>query len=132
MEIPPYLISAGLSVVVAQRLIRTLCEDCKRETEPPEDVFNRFDLDPSRFSDTTFYEPVGCEQCDEGFSGRTGIFEVMEIDDNIREGIFDGESTDEIQSRAREQGFTTLLEDGIRKVKNGVTTLDEVMRNTST
>jgi type IV pilus assembly protein PilB len=130
MEIPPYLIAAGLSVVVAQRLIRTLCEECKEETDPPTETFNRFDIDPDRFPDTTFYDAPGCQHCDEGFSGRTGIFEVMEIDDHIREGIFNGESTDEIQERAREQGFTTLLEDGFRKVRNGVTTLEEVMRNT--
>lgn len=130
MEIPPYLIAAGLSVVVAQRLIRTLCGECKMETEPPTEVFDRFDIDPSEFDGTTFYDAPGCEQCDEGFSGRTGLFEVMEIDNHIREGIFNRESTDEIQERARKQGFTTLLEDGFRKVKSGETTLEEVMKNT--
>ncbi|MFB6344455.1 MAG: GspE/PulE family protein [bacterium] len=127
MDIEPYLLSAGLSVVVSQRLIRTLCEDCKTETEMPEETINRFNLDPSEFRDTTFYEPVGCDECDQGFDGRTGLFEVLEITDNIREAIFNNESTQEIEDRAREQDFNTLLEDGIRKVKQGITTLDEVL-----
>lgn len=127
MEIEPYLISAGVSVVVSQRLIRTLCENCKRQTDSPDETINRFNLDPSEFRDTTFYEPVGCDQCDQGFDGRTGLFEVLEITDNIREAIFNHESTQKIENRATEQGFQTLLQDGIRKVKDGVTTLDEVL-----
>lgn len=127
MEIEPYLISAGVSVVVSQRLIRTLCENCKQRTETPEETISRFNLDPDEFRNTTFYEPVGCEQCDQGYDGRTGLFEVLEITDNIREAIFNNESTQEIEERAVEQDFQPLLQDGIRKVKEGVTTLDEVV-----
>jgi type II secretory ATPase GspE/PulE/Tfp pilus assembly ATPase PilB-like protein len=131
MEIEPYLIAGGVSVVVSQRLIRTLCENCKRETDSPDEIINRFNLDRSEFEGTTFYEPVGCDQCDRGFDGRTGLFEVLEITDNIREAIFNGESSQEIERRARDQGFHTLLEDGIRKVKQGVTTVQEVVSNTT-
>lgn len=126
MDIEPYLISAGVSVVVSQRLIRTLCENCKQQADTPEETISRFNLDPDQFRDTTFYEPVGCEECDDGFDGRTGLFEVLEITDNIRDAIFNNESTQEIEERAAEQDFQTLLDDGIRKVKQGVTTLDEV------
>ncbi len=131
MEIEPYLIAGGVSVVVSQRLIRTLCENCKEETDSPDEIINRFNLDASEFENTTFYEPVGCEECDRGFDGRTGLFEVLEITDNIREAIFNGESSQEIERRAQEQGFNTLLEDGIRKVKEGVTTVQEVVSNTT-
>jgi type IV pilus assembly protein PilB len=130
MGIEPYLISAGLSVVLAQRLIRTLCDNCKQESGAPEEIFNRFDLNPEEFSDFTFYEPVGCDKCEDGFKGRTGLFEVLEIDDNIREGIFERESIQQIEARGSQQGFTTLLEDGFKKVKQGITTLEEVMANT--
>jgi type IV pilus assembly protein PilB len=131
MDIEPYLIAGGVSVVISQRLIRTLCENCKREAESPDDVLNRFNLDKSRFEGTTFYEPVGCDQCDQGFDGRTGIFEVLEITDNIRDAIFKGESSQEIEKRAEEQDFTTLLDDGIRKVKQEITTVEEVVSNTT-
>ncbi len=130
MQIPPYMITAGLYVVVAQRLIRTLCDNCKQETDPPTEIMERYDIDPDKFSETTFYEAVGCEECDQGFDGRTGLFEVLEITDNIREAIFNRESTAEIEQRAKEQGFTTLLEDGFKKVRQGITTLEEVMKNT--
>ncbi|MFP4687676.1 MAG: GspE/PulE family protein [bacterium] len=130
MQIPPYLISAGLSVVLAQRLIRTLCDNCKKEAGPPDDIFTKFNLNPDDFSDFTFYEATGCEKCENGYKGRTGLFEVLEIDDNIREGIFNRESIQQIEKRAHDQGFTSLLEDGFGKVKQGITTLEEVMART--
>lgn len=131
MEIEPYLIAGGVSVVVSQRLIRTLCENCKKPTDSPQELMDRFNLDPQRFGDTTFYEAVGCEQCDEGFDGRTGVFEVLEITDNIREAIFNHESTQEIERRAEKQDFHTLLDDGIRKIKQEITTIEEVVGATT-
>lgn len=131
MDIEPYLIAGGVSVVVSQRLIRTLCDNCKQETNSPDEALNRFNLDPADFRNTTFYEPVGCDACDRGFDGRTGLFEVLEITDNIREAIFNGESSQEIERRARDQDFRTLLDDGIRKVQQGVTTIEEVVSNTT-
>ncbi|MFB6357128.1 MAG: GspE/PulE family protein [bacterium] len=130
MNIKPYLINAGLSVVEAQRLLRTLCDECKYEAEPPTDVMKQYNKDPSEFEDFTFYDADGCEACDNGFDGRTGIFEVIKVDDSIAEGILNQESTQGIAERARDQGFTTLYEDGLRKVKKGVTTLEEVLKQT--
>jgi|Deesub1362B_J571_1020462.scaffolds.fasta_scaffold00572_3 type IV pilus assembly protein PilB len=132
MDIEPFLIASTLLVVVSQRLVRKICEECKEEYKPEESVL--LDLspeDPDRLKGAKFYKGRGCEKCfGTGYKGRIGIYEVMPITKRIRELILKKAPTFEIEKAAIEEGMITLRESGIRKVIRGVTTPDEVLKET--
>lgn len=109
MGIPTYQIANSISLIIAQRLVRRLCDFCKKQT-------NEF-----------YFQAVGCEHCFQGYRGRVGIFELLEIDDKISEGIFQNSSSQEIEKIARQQGYTTLKKSGLEKVKQGITSLEEIL-----
>ncbi len=124
MGIEPFLVASGLEGVVAQRLVRRICPKCKVPYDPPAKMLEEFDLPPG----TKFYKGKGCEHCrNTGYRGRMGIFEVMKLNDRIRELVVTRPPTSAIRALAREYGMKTLWEDGMRKVLNGVTTIEEVM-----
>ncbi len=124
MGIEPFLVASGLEGVVAQRLVRRICPKCKAPYDPPAKMLEEFELPPG----TKFYKGNGCEHCrNTGYRGRIGIFEVMKLNDRIRELVVTRPPTSAIRALAREFGMKTLWEDGIRKVRNGVTTIEEVM-----
>jgi type IV pilus assembly protein PilB len=126
MGIEPYLVSSGVVCVVAQRLVRRLCE-CKKEVELTADLLREqgFDCDKGFKG----YEPVGCVRCNHtGYRGRLGIYEVMPITDQLRRLILDQASADEMRTKAREEGMRTLREDGLEKIKAGDTSVPEVLR----
>ncbi|MGB9741863.1 MAG: GspE/PulE family protein [candidate division WOR-3 bacterium] len=124
MGIEPFLVASGLEGVVAQRLVRRICPKCKYEYEPPAKILEELELPPG----TKFYKGKGCEHCrNTGFRGRIGIFEVMKMNDRIRELVVTRPPTSAIRALAREFGMRTLWEDGIRKVVAGITTIEEVM-----
>jgi type IV pilus assembly protein PilB len=124
MGIEPFLVASGLEGVVAQRLVRRICPKCKVPYDPPAKMLEEFDLPPG----TKFYKGKGCEHCrNTGYRGRMGIFEVMKLNDRIRELVVTRPPTSAIRALAREFGMKTLWEDGMRKVLNGVTTIEEVM-----
>ncbi len=128
MGAEPFLISATVIGVVAQRLVRLICEDCKTPYQPPEDILKRIGWQKGI---PTFYKGEGCPKCGKrGYRGRTGLFEIFTITDRIRKLI--NEKTDFVKLRetALEEGLVTLFEDGIEKAKNGLTTIDEVIRVT--
>jgi len=125
MKVEPFLIASSLEGVMAQRLVRTICKKCKIEAPPPEELKQRFPEIKSLAKGT------GCKACKgSGFKGRTGIFELLIIDDQIRQMITRKASSDEIRKYAVEHGMKTLYQDGMEKVKAGATTLDEVLRVT--
>lgn len=128
MGIEPFLISSSLLGVLAQRLVRTLCQDCREPYEADKEQKKLFDISPEE--SLTLYKPSGCEACNnKGYRGRTGIHELLLVDDQVQELIHSeaGEQAIEKQVRAR---TPSIREDGFIKVRQGITTLEEVMRVT--
>jgi type IV pilus assembly protein PilB len=126
MGIEPYLVASGITCVVAQRLVRQLC-DCKVEVDLTEEVLadQGFEVDKGFKG----FEPVGCVRCNHtGYRGRLGIYEVMPVDDGLRKLILEKNSADEMRAYARQQGMRTLREDGLEKIREGVTSVAEVLR----
>jgi len=133
MGVEPFLLASTLEVIIAQRLIRKICDNCKYSTTVDKSYFNtpKFKLTAKYFKDenTTLYKGKGCSSCGEtGYRGRTGIFEFIQITPSIQELISKRPSSLEIWKMARKEGSTSLFEDGILKVKNGVTTIEELLR----
>ena len=135
MDVESYLLSSCLLAVMAQRLVRKICRHCKEETPVSEGFIEeasralelKLDHIPS-----SLYAGKGCNQCaGTGYSGRTGIYEFLEVDDNIRHLIMQGADSSAILSSAKARGMQTLRQDGLKKVLDGETTLEEVMRVTS-
>jgi type IV pilus assembly protein PilB len=121
------LIESVLKCSFAQRLVRKLCQKCKEMYKPDESIIKEHNLSP----DTVFYRAVGCAFChDIGYNGRTGIFEILIVDKDIRKLITDGASEGRIAEAAKAHGKKTLFEDGLEKVVAGLTTYEEVMRVT--
>jgi type IV pilus assembly protein PilB len=126
MGIEPYLVSAGVKCVVAQRLVRRLCE-CRVPVEMSADalIANHFEAT----QDITAYEPGSCVRCGgTGYRGRVGLYELMSVTDDVRRMVLDQASADELRACARHQGMRTLREDGLEKVTRGLTSVPEVLR----
>jgi type IV pilus assembly protein PilB len=135
MGVEPFLISSSVIGVIAQRLVRKICEFCKESYTPNPAVVKKWGLDEKEKSGkVTLYKGTGCPECREtGYKGRLGIYEIMEIDDDIRRMVIEGKSSHEIKNFAiKNKGMKVLAEDGILKVLAGVTTLEEVARVTET
>ena len=131
MGVELFNISASLVGVLAQRLVRRVCDHCKVEVEPDPSVLRRLGLTEKDMKGKTLYRGVGCERCNgTGYKGRYAIHELMVVDDDIRKAIVEGKSATEIKELARKKGMKTLREDGIYKAMQGITTLEEVMART--
>ena len=129
--VKPFLIASAVRAILAQRLVRKLCPVCKGPAELTDKEMRALSLDSSRMTDATIFGPVGCEKCrGNGFKGRMGIFEIFQIDDEVRSMINTGLTTTQLRRRARELGMRTLREDGIRKVLSGLTSGGEVVHAT--
>jgi type IV pilus assembly protein PilB len=127
MGIEPFLVSSAIDCVVAQRLVRMLCPHCKRPANLPENVLRDYGLEGIQP-----YEPVGCSRCSaSGYRGRVGIYEVMGITEEIRTQILQHASVDEIAATAVREGMHRLHDDGIEKVRAGLTSIEEVERMTT-
>ncbi len=128
MGIEPFLIASSLICVISQRLVRRLCKKCKRAYIPTSDTLLRIGLTPVTAKGITFYEPVGCDEClNKGYRGRLPLFEIMEITDQIATLIIQKADAVTIKNKALEQGMTLLINDGIRCVALGITTIEEVL-----
>lgn len=128
MGIEPFLIASSVVVVLAQRLIRTLCNDCKKQYVPSADLCERVGLTKDEASKITFYEPVGCEQCSQlGYRGRRAIFEVMEMTPGVAALTMQRADTAVLRQKALQDGMTMLVADGLRAIKFGLTTIEEVL-----
>lgn len=132
MGIEPFLVSSAVRLVVAQRLIRRLCAACKKEASIPAQTLIDIGFAPEEAKTVKIFEPKGCEKCNNtGYKGRVGLFEVMEIDEEIREQVMVGVSTSELRQKAKEKGMLTLRMSGIEKIKLGATSIEEVLRETT-
>ncbi|HOJ58688.1 MAG TPA: GspE/PulE family protein [bacterium] len=132
MGVKPFLVASAIQAVIAQRLVRTICPDCKEPYQADPLVIKDLGFDPEEYKDHTFYRGRGCETCNyTGYKGRTAIHEVMENSDEIRDLVLKNASTDQIRAMARKQGMRTLREDGWLKVLRGTTTMVEVARITA-
>jgi len=131
MGVEPYNFVSALNCILAQRLVRVICSNCKRpRTYSPEEL-KELGLDPEVWANTTLLEGVGCLECSgTGYHGRTAICELMDLTDRIREMIVDRRPTSEIKRAAREEGMATLRESGLGKIKAGMTTIKEINKVT--
>ena len=131
MDVEPFLLSSTLELVVAQRLIRTICENCRASANGAQRALIK-ELTRQRAitkSIARLYAGKGCDQCSHtGYRGRTALYEMIAITPEMRELILKAPSIQEIRALCKEQGSTTLFDDGVSKVEQGVTTIDEVLR----
>jgi len=128
LGVQPFLVASSVRAVLAQRLIRRLCSNCKQPGELTDTELRALGIEPGQISEAQVMKPVGCEQCRQiGYRGRMGIFEIFVIDDEVRHMINKRSPTFVLRQRARELGMRTLREDGVRKVLAGLTSAEEVI-----
>jgi general secretion pathway protein E len=128
MGVEPFLIASSLACVISQRLVRRLCEKCKQVYKPTDDMLKRIGISPEEAASITFYQAVGCDECLKmGYQGRLAVFEIMEVNDEIAKLIVARSDSTVVRKKAIESGMTLLMTDGIRKIKDGRTTIEEVL-----
>lgn len=131
MGVPPFLITATVEAILAQRLVRRICVECRTEFEPSDELLMELQLPIEQARKYKFYYGKGCPRCNNaGYKGRTGIYELLEVNDDIRDMVSSNASVDEMRNLARSHGMTTLREAGLKLIFDGVTTIDEVVRET--
>jgi len=130
-QVEPYLVSSSLIGIMAQRLLRRICSACKEPYQPSANELKELAMEPDQLKDAKFYKGAGCNKCfDTGYRGRIGIYELMPMNEEIRDMIYHRESAGNIKKKALEFGMKTLRMDGVRKVVGGTTTIAEVLRIT--
>jgi general secretion pathway protein E len=128
MGIEPFLIASSVVAIMAQRLVRKLCPDCKVAYKPTEDLIRHLGLTAQESAKITFYKAVGCPKCNNtGYKGRLALFEIMEVTGDIARLIMERVDASIIRKQAVKDGMTQLIQDGIRKISQGLTTIDEVL-----
>jgi len=128
-----FLITATIEGIVAQRLVRRVCANCKEEYSPGEEELYRLGLTSTDLGDRKLARGLGCDQCNQsGYRGRMGLYEIMQFDDELRELIMQSASTQVLRQEAKKRGMRTLREGGVLALYDGVTTVDEVVRETMT
>ena len=131
MGVPPFMITATVESILAQRLVRRICSECRTEFEPSDELLLELQLPIEQARRYKFYYGRGCARCNNGgYKGRCGMYELLNVTDDIRDLISSNASTDEVRSLARSQGMTTLREAGLKLIFDGVSTIDEVVRET--
>jgi len=132
MGVPAFLVASSIQAVMAQRLVRTICPSCKEAVAYEEADLAKLGLTPDDVRHVTLCRGAGCDECgDTGYKGRLGIFELMEMNNELRELAFHGEPANKIREAAVQSGMTTLRQDGIKKVLRGITTPEEILAKTS-
>lgn len=131
MGIEPFLVATSVNLIQAQRLIRRVCKDCKTQHSMPPEALMEVGFSADDAKNLKTYKGKGCSTCNNtGYKGRIGLYEVMEVNDEIRELILIGASALELRKKAIEDGMITLRESGLQKIRDGLTTLEEVVRET--
>src|SRR5271167_2226756 len=131
MGVEPYNFVSALNCIMAQRLVRVICENCKKQVHYSPEILKESGLDPAEWADVVFYEGAGCLECSgSGFRGRSAITELLDLSDHIREMIINRRPTSEIKRVAREEGMSFLRDSGLAKIRAGVTTLREINKVT--
>lgn len=128
MGIEPFLIASSVVMVVAQRLVRKLCPLCKKEYQPDLELLKRIGLSATEAKGFKFYAPVGCDECNQtGFRGRVAVFEIMEMTSAVAKLTMERSETGVIREQALKDGMIPLIKDGLRRIKDGLTTIEEVL-----
>jgi type II secretory ATPase GspE/PulE/Tfp pilus assembly ATPase PilB-like protein len=128
MEIEPYLLSSSVNLIIAQRLVRKICDKCKEPTTISEQVLKRLKVDPSRLKNATLCQGKGCQACgNTGYKGRLPIFEFLVMDSELRELVTAKASETQLRATSRKKGYGGLLESGVLKMLAGLTTAEEVL-----
>jgi type IV pilus assembly protein PilB len=131
MGIEPFLVASSLNLICAQRLVRRICSNCKEEIEVPAQALAKAGFSAEDARKGKVFKGKGCEKCtNTGYKGRVGLYEVMELTDELKELVLVGASSLELRKKAVEEGMITLRQSGVRKIKEGVTTIEEVLRET--
>jgi general secretion pathway protein E len=131
MGIEPFLASSSVIAIMAQRLVRIVCPDCRQKYSPGEEELREIGMDSALAGERPLYRAIGCQNClGTGYRGRTGIFELLVVDDDIRTLILKNFDANTIKKTATEKGMLTLRQDGAKKVLQGITTIEEVLRVT--
>jgi type IV pilus assembly protein PilB len=131
MGIEPFLVATSVNCIAAQRLIRRVCSNCKEELDTPIQALLSAGFSEAEAHDIKLYKGRGCDKCNNtGYKGRTALIEVMSMSEDIRELVLSGATAIELRRKAREEGMITLRESGLHKIREGVTTIDEVVRET--
>ena len=132
MGIKPFMVAASLNLIQAQRLVRKICSQCKEEVDPDPALMREANIDPNAFDGKKVFRGKGCSRCNQsGYKGRIAITEVLPVTTGIRDLVLANASAARIREQAKKEGLNTLRDDAIIKVKNGVTTLEEVVRETA-
>ncbi len=131
MGVPPFLITATVEAILAQRLVRRICTHCREEVVPPADVLADLELTTEQTAGKTFYRGKGCERCNRtGYKGRLGLFELLIMNDDLRDMVMRNASTEDLREAARKGGMVTLRESGMAGMFTGLTTAEEIIRET--
>jgi type IV pilus assembly protein PilB len=131
MGVQPFLITATVEAILAQRLVRRICVECRTQFEPSDELLMELQLPLAQARKYKFYYGRGCQRCNNtGYKGRCGIYELLDVTDDIRDLVGENASVDDIRNLGRSQGMTTLRESGLKLIFDGMTTIDEVVRET--
>lgn len=130
MGVPAFNIASSVLLIMAQRLARRLCEHCKKEENLPPEVLLQAGFREEELSNVTVFGPVGCDKCVKGYKGRVGVYQVMPISESINRIILEGGNVLQLNEQAKREGVADLRESGLRKVKAGITSLEEIDRVT--
>jgi type IV pilus assembly protein PilB len=132
MGVEPFNVAAAVSLITAQRLVRRICPNCKVEASYLPEMIRAAGIPASELDQYTFYRGEGCDSCSgSGYAGRQGLYEVLPMTLTLRRMVLQGGSSDELKEQAVSDGMITLRQDGMIKVKRGITTLDEVLKETA-
>ena len=128
MGVEPYLLASTVNMVIAQRLVRRICDRCKEPVQMDEETLRRMKISPDRAKDIVFYHGAGCNTCGHtGYLGRLPIFEFLAVDKEIRRELVAGAGESKIREISRKKGYNGLFESGISRVLAGLTTAEEVL-----
>ena len=131
LGIEPFLVTATLEGIIAQRLVRKICNNCKTEYTPAEEQLMELELRNEDVAGKTVYYGKGCEMCNTtGYKGRLGLYEIMLLDDDVRDMIIKHASTQVLRAEAKKRGMRTLRHSGLMAIYDGITTIEEVVRET--
>jgi type IV pilus assembly protein PilB len=131
MGIEPFLVATSVHLICAQRLVRRICKECRAPQDVPAKAFIEVGFTPEDAKNITAYKGKGCNNCNNtGYKGRVGLYEVMECGEELRQGVLEGYSAIELKRKSIEDGMITLRQSGLQKIKDGMTTLEEVVRET--
>ena len=131
LGLEPFLVTATLEGIIAQRLVRRLCANCKEQYTPSEEQLMELELRPEEVSGRIFWYGKGCDACNNtGYRGRQGIYELMLLDDEMRDMIVQHASTQQLRAESKKRGMRTLRQAGLLAIYDGVTTIEEVVKET--